>query len=131
MGRIRFALFSLLLFSAGCAYSDYIGRSYPATRDVEIFFRTEDIGREYEVMGEVRITGPTGEKIQAELLSVAREKGANAVFVVRWLYGTSDKSSSAVVEKKGEDGKKETVTVSTGGGGGDVPHVAAQLLKWK
>jgi hypothetical protein len=49
-----FALFALL---AGCTTTDYLGKTYPPTQHVDVFFSPRDLPRAYEVIGEIRAEG--------------------------------------------------------------------------
>ena len=50
----RLAFFALL---AGCTTTDYLGKTYPPTQRVDVFFSPRDVPRTYEVMGEIRAEG--------------------------------------------------------------------------
>ena len=58
MKRLAAASLLVLLLVPACAHVDYIGRSYPPTSDVELFFAEADVKESYEVMG-VSTPAPT------------------------------------------------------------------------
>lgn len=79
-----FVLFALALFTVSCSKSsfDYLGKSYAPTQNPDIFFRTEDVPKDYEVMGKVTAEVPYHKKLkylQAKVEKVAREHGADAI----------------------------------------------------
>jgi hypothetical protein len=41
------------VMAIGCTTTDYVGKTYSKTDCVEIFFNTDEIKREYEVMGQI------------------------------------------------------------------------------
>ena len=78
---IRFLPLLLGLLLPGCMTVDYVGSSYPATTQVDLFFDEADIKTDYTVMGELRVEGDNhlfmrSEKMQRKLLEQARERGA-------------------------------------------------------
>jgi hypothetical protein len=47
-------IFILCLFMMSCSHKvQYIGRTYEPTSKVEIFFTSQDIKKDYEVMGKI------------------------------------------------------------------------------
>ena len=69
-----------------CHYVDinYIGKSYPPTQDVQMFFSRTDIPKDYRVIGRAIVTAPEGTKgakVEEGLLKEAKQKGADGVLV--------------------------------------------------
>jgi hypothetical protein len=75
------ALFALL---AGCTTTDYLGKTYPPTQHVDVFFSPQDVTRAYEVMGEIRAEGDdivSYESMQYKMVQEAMQKGADALLI--------------------------------------------------
>ncbi len=69
---------------AGCATTDYVGQSYPPTENVDIFFSTDDIERQYTVMGTAKTEGTeylSFEAIEQQLVKDAMARGADAIVI--------------------------------------------------
>ncbi len=45
------------LFFLACASVDYMGKTYPPTTKIDIYYSKEDIKKEYEVMGKALCKG--------------------------------------------------------------------------
>jgi hypothetical protein len=74
-----------LLALAGCVSVDYVGRSYPPTGHVDVYYSSADVKRPYSTMGEVRaqvdaipFTNPS-QQLQEKLVAEARSRGANGI----------------------------------------------------
>ena len=78
------ALFVLLVAACGQPVR-YIGRSYPPTFHVDLYFSEEDITKDYQVMGRAVAEATEGylsvEGLQEKLESKAREKGADGIII--------------------------------------------------
>jgi hypothetical protein len=89
----------------GCASSfQYVGTSYPATSQVDIFFSAKDVKKAFEVMGTINGTigqsadfNQTLEKVRKE----ARKQGADAVIIEGIELVTSNTADSTATEKGG------------------------------
>ncbi len=94
--------FALAFLLCSCVSVDYVGKSYPATTNVEIYFAEADIPREYEVMGELiaetdDMVFTNGEKMQNKLVEEAKKKGADGIILSgleRRVTGETGSSSS-------------------------------------
>ena len=67
-----------------CTTTDYVGKKYSKTDRVEIFFNTDEIKREYEVMGQIKAEAPEVVKFEVmeqQLVKDAMEKGADAILI--------------------------------------------------
>ena len=78
------ALFVLLV--AACAQPvRYVGRSYPPTFHVDLYFSEEAITKDYQVMGHAVAEAPDTylniEELQEKLEAKAREKGADGIVI--------------------------------------------------
>ena len=47
----------LLTFVSSCTTVDYVGESYPATQDVQIYYSLEEVPEEYRIFGHLVGTG--------------------------------------------------------------------------
>ncbi len=83
--------------SIGCHYVDinYIGKSYPPTENVKMYYDRQDVPKTEKVIGRAIVTAPEGtkgEKVKEGLLKEARAKGADGVLVgpvKKYLAGTT------------------------------------------
>jgi len=83
--RVLFFLASLTFMLSGCVTTDYVGKSYAQTTEVDLFFSESDITRPHEIMGSIRAEGPdlmSFEDMEQELVKQAMLKGADAVLIV-------------------------------------------------
>lgn len=68
------------MFSYGCVSPlRYMGKSYAATTNVDIYYSPHDIKKEYEVIGKVSNTGGNLQKIQNGILNEAKKRGADGI----------------------------------------------------
>jgi len=128
------AILALMISLGSCSKStfDYLGKTYPPTTNPEIFFRDQDVPKEYEVMGKVMAEVPYSKKmnyVQKKIEAVARENGADAILLSDIdIRKTGSKSASGGASKRGK--------VNVGGGGSSTSYtesksVEATLLKYK
>ncbi len=69
-----------LMFLFGCVSPiQYIGKTYPSTNNVDIYYSPHDVKKEYEVIGKVSYTGRNLQKIQIGILEEAKKRGADGV----------------------------------------------------
>jgi hypothetical protein len=86
MTRMAFKI-SLVIFAAlvaSCTTTDYLGKTYPPTQHVDVFFSTQDVQRPYEVMGEIRAEADdivSYDTMQQKLMQEAMQKGADAILI--------------------------------------------------
>lgn len=75
--------FAALIFLFCCCNPVlYYGRTYPATTNVDIFFRESDVKQPHEIMGKViyEVTAKRrSEKVQGKLLKKGKKHGADAI----------------------------------------------------
>ena len=73
----------LLVFTAGCASTEYIGETYAPTADVEVFYSEDAIPYEFTTIGQALGTGVwvKNHKIQDKLVDEARKRGADAILI--------------------------------------------------
>ena len=109
-------LLLITLFTIGCgsvSFVDYVGQSFGPTTTVDVYASTEEIEKEYTVIGHalgigmpLGISGfkqPSTDKIQKKLIEEAKRKGADAILIM----GTGAKK-----EKLGDDVGVEVVGVT-------------------
>jgi predicted TIM-barrel enzyme len=105
---------ALALLLSACAHVDYVGRTYPPTNKVDLFFDEREVGQDYEVMGEVLARANdlvSAEKLQAKIVEKAGEKGADAVVITGLeRYKTGESTS---YEESTKERKRGTVTTGT------------------
>jgi hypothetical protein len=133
MRRIN-AWIPLLLLAGACAHVDYVGKSYPPTAKVEIFFAEEDVIEPYEIMGRVVATADeivSAEKMQDQIMEKAQKKGADAVVITgleRYKSGETTNYTETTKEKR------RGVTTTSGGSSTESnskKEVTALFLKYK
>lgn len=119
MIRLLSVLFVLTL--SGCITTDYVGKTYPATRHVDLFFDDADVERPYTVMGEMRVEADNSlfmrsEKMQRKLIKKARERGADGVIFapvqIRVTGETVHTSGTAHADGKNRDSSSSTTTAT-------------------
>ena len=77
-----FTALSILFLGSGCFQKvQYIGRNYPATSNVEMFFSAADVGKDYLIIGKALGQKITLKRTQKKLISIAKENGADAIIV--------------------------------------------------
>jgi hypothetical protein len=127
-------LFTIAILAAafvltGCVSAEYMGKTYPPTDHVDIFFSFDDIDRDYEVMGEIRAEAAefmSMEKIQAKLMEEAMAKGGDAIVIEDW-----DKvvvSASTTTQGEADENKYKETTTSTVT---EEKVVTAKVVKYK
>jgi hypothetical protein len=82
--KIRSILFLLLLtMITACGNKViYFGRQYPATQQVDLYFRESDVSEPNEIMGKLtyEVTAKkSSDKVQAKLTEYVQKKGADAI----------------------------------------------------
>ena len=104
-------------FLVGCTTTDYIGRTYPPTQRVDVFFSPQDVRRPYEVMGEIHAQADdivSFQAMQQRLRAEAMQKGGDGVLIER--TGTIKTGMTTVenkIKKKKESGRCSSTTFST------------------
>lgn len=111
--RLLAPLLSFLLVS--CVSTDYVGKSYPPTSNVEIYFSENDIKGDYEVMGE--LTAETedfvftnAEKMQNKMIDEAKQKGADGIILSGLERRVTGEESATNSETKVKDDKVKSST---------------------
>lgn len=85
---------------------DYVGRSYPPTTKVDLFFDEREVEAPYDVMGQVIARANdlvSAEKLQAKMMQKAEEKGADAVVITgmdRYKTGESTTYNESTKERR-------------------------------
>lgn len=98
------ALAALLL--TACAHIDYVGRTYPPTNKVDLYFHESDVDAPFEVMGTIIARANdfvSAEKLQSKIMKKAGEKGADAVVITgldRYKTGTSTTYNEETKERR-------------------------------
>jgi len=124
----------LLLLAGACAHVDYVGKTYPPTTKVEVFFSEEDVVEPYEIMGRVVATANdivSSEKIQDQIMEKAQKKGADAVVITGL---ERHKSGETTNYRETTREKRRGVTTTSGGSTTQSEHekaVTALFLKYK
>lgn len=82
MMKHLFSALSILIVGSGCFQKvQYIGRNYPATFNIEMFFSPADVGKDYLIIGKAVGQTITLKRTQRKLISIAKENGADAIIV--------------------------------------------------
>ena len=98
------ALAALLL--TACAHVDYVGRTYPPTNKVDLYFDEREVDAPYDVMGQVLARANdlvSAEKLQNKIMKKAGEKGADAVVITgldRYKTGESTSYEEETKERR-------------------------------
>lgn len=134
MKRILISL-SLCVLLASCVSVDYVGKSYPSTSAVEIYFSENDIPRDYEVMGELiaetdDMLFTNGEKMQNKLVEEAKKKGADGIILNALERRVTGESASTSSETKVANDRVRT-TERTDSNVKEKKELRARLIKFK
>lgn len=131
-----FALFLAAVGTlSGCVSTDYIGKTYAPTSQVDLYFDDADVEKPYEAMGEVRVEADKNffvksKKMQEKLLKLAREKGADGVIVapmaIRSTGSTETTTGAITPDKKGAQTNSTTTTTAQ-----EVKELRGLLIKYK
>lgn len=69
-----------LMVLFGCvAPIQYMGRTYPATSNVDIYYSPHDVKKDYEVIGKVSNAGNKLQKIENRIVEEAKKRGADGI----------------------------------------------------
>lgn len=68
-----------LIYLFGCVTPHYMGKNYPPTNNVDIYYSPHDVKKDYEVIGKVNTTAPNFKKAQNAILNEAKKRGADGV----------------------------------------------------
>jgi len=76
----------LIACAAGCETADvnYMGKTYPATKTVNVYYNKTDLPAGYTVMGRAIVSAPedlSGKQIQDKIVKEAEAAGADAVLI--------------------------------------------------
>ena len=138
--RIRIGLSVLALAAlaaVSCTNIDYLGKSYPPTPNVDVYYSLDDIEGEYEVMGHLTASAGTfvsTEKMQEKIVEKARANGADAVVILGFEHyikpgGTSWTETTETEETT--SGTKTTTSGSASSGEEEIKEIRAQFIKYK
>ena len=128
-------LTALALTICSCVSVDYVGKSYPATSNVEIYFAEADIPRDYEVMGELiaetdDMVFTNGEKMQNKLVEEAKKKGADGIILSGLERRVTGETGSTSSETKVSNDKVRT-TERSDSSVKEKKELRARLIKFK
>ena len=79
--RTSLLLTGLLL---GCVSTDYVGKTYTSTQNVDVYFHMEEVDKPHEVMGRIRSEATeymSFERIEQDLIKQAMKRGADAAVI--------------------------------------------------
>ena len=82
--KLTIALVLFLFLAFGCAYVNYVGKSFDATPSVDVYFSKEEIKKEYVIIGYAIGSGKSfvsNKMIQATLVEKAKSKVADAILI--------------------------------------------------
>lgn len=122
-------------FVAGCVSSDYVGKSYPPTTNVDIYFSESEIKYAFEVMGEITVETDdvfliNAEKMQDKLVDEAKKKGADAVILSGLERRTTGEATTSTTETKVNDDKLKT-TSKTESSVKEMKTLRGRLIKYR
>jgi len=123
-----------LLAVGACAHIDYVGKSYPETSRVDLFFSEEEVTRPYELMGKVIATGGdevSAEKMQDQIMDKAQKKGADAVVITGLDRYKSGENTNYSETTKQKDPKTSTTSGGSSTESKSEKQITALFLKYK
>jgi hypothetical protein len=89
--------FCLLLSACGVIVPTYFGDKYPPTTNVDIFYSTHDVKKEYKVIGHMNLPNIGQEVVKSKFVDYAKSIGADAIVITGNTVNDGTKSSSDVV----------------------------------
>ncbi|HEU4471600.1 MAG TPA: hypothetical protein VFR58_10980 [Flavisolibacter sp.] len=117
MKKTILILFASMLFFNVTHAQSYLGKSYPATTEVDEYFDSSDIKKSYTVMGKAELLQGfrSLEKAQRKIITLAKQKGADGVIfsIEEEVYGTSASTGVTVNGKKKEKTTASSNTTTT------------------
>jgi hypothetical protein len=125
------AFFALL---TSCTTTDYLGKTYPPTQHVDVFYSPHDVTRAYEVMGEIRAEGDdivSYASMQQKLVQEAMQKGADAILIEQL---DMTETGSTTVENKTWERHRRRTSSSTAVSTTSIEKdrlITAKLLKYR
>jgi hypothetical protein len=125
------AFFALL---TSCTTTDYLGKTYPPTQHVDVFYSPHDVTRAYEVMGEIRAEGDdivSYASMQQKLVQEAMQKGADAILIEQL---DMTETGSTTVENKTRERHRRRTSSSTAVSTTSIEKdrlITAKLLKYR
>jgi hypothetical protein len=95
----------LVLSLNACAPTvQYVGKSYTPTTNVDLYFDTHDVKKDYEVIGKIDgiagVFGSDFSSIQEKIVEEAKQKGADGVIIYSMeqrVIGTSSNTSTNAI----------------------------------
>ena len=114
MKKIFIAFLMSIAFIA-CVNTDYIGKSFAPTTNVDVYFSEADVEKEYEVMGKITEESSefiSFEKLQEKMVEQAMEKGADGI-IIGGMQKVETGSSSYTSGSVDNDITQDTFTSST------------------
>ncbi len=129
-----FFVFSCVFLAACNSPFNYLGKTYPPTYNPEMFFREQDIKKEFEVMGKLQAELPSKksmDKIQNKIMQEAANRGADGVLIDNFDLTTGGFTTGRVgAGKAGKKGGSVGVSTSKTNVEKDV-LIKATLIKYK
>jgi len=127
----------IIISLSSCATTDYVGKTYAPTNNVDLYFDGNEVEVEYEVMGTARTEGMEGmsfNSIQNQLMKDAMKKGADGIIIdgLDEISRGSTSTTSSTVENKRVWNKNKTRYVSSTHTSEELHKIiTAKLIKYK
>ena len=127
----------LIILVAGCTKIDYVGREYPPTERVDLYFSMDEVEREHEIMGHVVASADdivSAGKMQEKIMEEARKKGADAVVILgleRYRAGETTSYTENTTTKETKKGLKSSTTATTSTSVKEKKEIQGTFLKYK
>ncbi len=119
MNKIYFSLL-VILFSSCVPHINYIGNSFPSTKEPDFFVDEKSIDKPYKIIGKGYPNGVgslTLKALQKKAIEKAKTKGADAVLVQDYFVQAAIGNSSTIYHTDaGGKGITGNSTLSTGNG---------------
>lgn len=115
-----YPLFLMIFFSSCFPHINYLGNSFPSTKEPDFFVDERSIDKPYKIIGKGYPNGVglrTLKTLQKKAIEKAKKKGADAVLIQDYFVQTAIANSSAIYHTDGSGkGIKGNSTFSTGNG---------------
>jgi len=91
------AVFCFFLSACAVSMPSYFGDKFPPTTNVDIFYSTHDVKKEYKVIGHMNYPNIGQEAVKDKFIAYAKSIGADAIVITGNTVNDGTKSGSDVV----------------------------------
>ena len=89
--------FCFLLSACRVIQPDYFGEKYPPTTNVDVFYSSHDVKKDYKVIGHMNLSNFGQDSVKSKFVRYAKSIGADAIVITGSTINNSVKGGSDVV----------------------------------